>query len=54
MDISYLLDSLFDLINESEELDAEIDDIRDSIGNSFTVRMKDGSVFTISISEKNG
>ena len=46
MDLDYFKDKLFDLLNESDELD--LSDIRaDDKRDAFTVRMADGSVFEL-------
>lgn len=51
MDKTYFLDTLFDLINESNELEAELQDIRaeDAL---LKVTMKDGTRFVIQITEE--
>ena len=52
MDINYFKDILFDLINESDALD--VADIQsDDRANTFAVSMKDGSTFSVQISELN-
>lgn len=51
MDLNYFKDTLFDLLNESDELDLSgirADDKRDT----FTVRTADGSVFELFVPEK--
>lgn len=50
MDRTYFLDTLFDLINESNELEAELQDIR-AEGSGLKVTMKDGTSFLIEIRE---
>lgn len=46
MDLNYFKDKLFDLLNESDELD--LSDIRaDDKRDTFTLRTADGSVFEI-------
>ena len=48
MDKHYFIDTLFDLINESDELEAEIQDIQvDKTG--LNVKMKDGTQFIIQV-----
>ena len=48
MDKTYFLDTLFDLINESNELEAELQDIRaEEAGLKVTI--KDGSRFFIMV-----
>ena len=48
MDKNYFIDTLFDLINESNELEAELQDIQtDEAG--LKVTMKDGTTFAIQI-----
>jgi len=47
MELNYFKDKLFDILNETDELD--IADIStDDRNNQFTVKIVDGSVFTIS------
>ncbi len=51
MELNYFKDQLFDLLNESDDLD--ISDIRaDDRNHLFTVSMADGSVFEI-VCQKN-
>ena len=51
MDINYFKDILFDLVNESDELDPYLEDIEcDDRNNLMTVIMKDGERFTIHVS----
>ena len=46
MELNYFKDILFDLINESDELDAvQIDS--DEHRNIFTVHVSDGTVFSV-------
>ena len=48
MDINYFKDILFDLLNESDAIDAN--DIQaDDKNNSFTVTVQDGSSFTVRV-----
>ena len=50
MDKNYFIDTLFDLINESDELEAELQDVRaDEAG--LKVTMKDGSNFLIKVED---
>ena len=50
MDRNYFIDTLFDLINESDELEAELQDVRaDEAG--LKVTMKDGTSFFIKIED---
>ena len=50
MDKTYFLDTLFDLINESDELETELQDI--SVEDpGLKVTMKDGTVFYVQIQE---
>ena len=51
MDKTYFLDTLFDLINESNELEAELQDIR-AEDAWLKVTMKDGTRFVIQITEE--
>lgn len=46
MEKEYFIDTLFDLINESDALEAELQDVR-ADRNGLTVSMKDGTVFTV-------
>lgn len=51
MDLNYFKDKLFDLLNESDELD--LSDIRaDDKRNTFTVRTADGSEFELMCQKK--
>ena len=51
MEREYFIDTLFDLINESNALEAELQDIH-ADRNSLTVFMKDGTVFKININSE--
>jgi hypothetical protein len=51
MDKIYFLDTLFDLINESDELEAELQDIREE-DSVLKVTMKDGTQFVIRITDE--
>ena len=52
MDINFLKDILFDLINESDALDPYLEDIEcDDRINRMTVITKDGTRYTIQVSE---
>ena len=48
MEKETFLDSLFDLLNESDALEAELLDIR-ADADSLSVSMKDGTVFEIKV-----
>lgn len=48
---SYIIDSLFDLINESDELEAELSDVC-MHGDNLRVTMKDGSIFRITVTKE--
>lgn len=48
MDKTYFLDTLFDLINESDELETELQDIS-AEDSGLKVTMKDGTRFFIQI-----
>ena len=51
MDLNYFKDTLFDIINESDALEAELLDIRcDDQNDTMTVNMKDGTSFMIHVS----
>ena len=51
MDLNYFKDKIFDLLNESDELD--LSDIRtDDKRDTFTVRTADGSVFELLCQKK--
>ena len=48
MDINFFKDQLFDLINESNELD--VADIQsDDKNNTFKIKVTDGSSFTVKV-----
>ena len=50
MDLNYFKDTLFDIINESDALEAELLDIRcDNQYDTMTVNMKDGTSFLIHV-----
>ena len=52
MDLNYFKDTLFDIINESDALEAELLDIHcDDQNNTMTVNMKDGTSFEIHINQ---
>ena len=46
MDLNYFVDTLFDLINESDALEADLLDVQ-AEENTLTVTMKDGTVFEL-------
>ena len=49
MELNYFKDVLFDLLNESDELD--VADIRsDEKANTFLVSMEDGTAFLVQLS----
>ena len=48
MEKEYFIDTLFDLINESDVLEAELQDIR-ADHEGFTITMKDGTVFILTL-----
>ena len=51
MDKNYFKDILFDLVNESDELDPFLEDIEcDDRNDLMTVIMKDGKQFTVHVS----
>ena len=51
MDINFFKDILFDLVNESDELDPYLEDIEcDDRNNLMTVITKDGKRYTIHVS----
>ena len=50
MDKTYFLDTLFDLIKESNELEAELQDIC-AEGSGLKVTMKDGTRFLIMVTD---
>ena len=51
MDNHYFLDTLFDLINESDALETELQNIQ-ADHNGLTVTMKDGTAFVLTIERK--
>ena len=52
MDLNYFKDTLFDIINESDALEADLVDIRcDDLNDTMTVFMKDGASFVIHVSQ---
>ena len=51
MDKNYFMDTLFDVINESDALEAVLQDIQ-ADHNGLTVTMKDGTVFVLTIERK--
>ena len=51
MEKNYFVDTLFDLINESDELEAELEDVCVS-GDGLKVSMKDGTSFQIIVSKE--
>ena len=51
MDVNFFKDILFDLVNESDELDPYLEDIEcDDRNNLMTVITKDGKRYTIHVS----
>lgn len=50
MDKTFFLDTLFDLINESDELETELQDIS-AEDDGLKVTIKDGTVFSVQIRE---
>ena len=50
MEKEYLIDILFDLINESDALEAELQDVR-ADRDGLIVTMKDGAVFKLSFGQ---
>ncbi len=48
MEKEYFIDTLFDLINESDALEADLQDVR-ADRDGLTVAMKDGSVFILTL-----
>lgn len=48
MEKEYFIDTLFDLINESDALEADLQDVR-AARDGLTVAMKDGSVFILTL-----
>ena len=50
MDIKYFKDTLFDIINESDALDVDLEDIQnDEANNALVILMKDGSKFSVRV-----
>lgn len=52
MEKVYFIDTLFDLMNESDTLEAELQDIR-ADREGLTMTMKDGTVFTVTVVCRN-
>ncbi len=52
MEKAYFVDTLFDLINESNALEAELQDISAN-REGLTVIMKDGTAFAVTVKETN-
>lgn len=48
MEKEHFIDTLFDLINESDALDADLQDVR-ADRDGLTVAMKDGTVFVLTL-----
>ena len=48
MEKEYFIDTLFDLINESDALEADLEDVR-ADRDGLTVAMKDGTVFVLTL-----
>lgn len=48
MEKEYFIDTLFDLINESDALEADLQDVH-AARDGLTVAMKDGSVFILTL-----
>ena len=48
MEKEYFLDTLFDLINESDALEADLQDVR-ADREGLTITMKDGTVFVLTL-----
>lgn len=48
MDKEYFLDALFDLINESDALETELQDVCAG-HDSITITIKDGTVFVLTL-----
>lgn len=48
MEKEYFIDTLFDLINESDALEADLQDVR-ADRKSITITMKDGTVFILTL-----
>ena len=51
MEKNYFIDTLFDLLNESDALEADLQDIQ-AERNGLRVVMKDGTVFTLTVTVK--
>ncbi len=49
MEKEYFIDTLFDLINESDALEADLQDVSTDREN-ITITMKDGTVFILTLS----
>lgn len=48
MEKDYFMDTLFDLINESDALEADLQDVR-ADGKIIIITMKDGTVFVLTL-----
>lgn len=48
MNKEYFIDTLFDLINECDTLEADLQDVR-ADRESITITMKDGTVFILTL-----
>ena len=48
MEKEYFIDTLFDLINESDALEADLQDVSTD-RESITITMKDGTVFVLTL-----
>ena len=51
MEKNYFLDTLFDVINESDALEADLQDIQ-AERDGLIVRIKDGTVFRLTITDE--
>ena len=51
MDKNYFLDTMFDVINESDALEIDLQDLQTE-QDSLVVTMKDGTVFRLTITEE--
>ena len=51
MEKNYFLDTLFDVINESDALEADLQDIQ-AERDGLLVRIKDGTVFRLTITDE--
>ena len=51
MEKNYFLDTLFDVINESDALEADLQDIQAEC-DGLIVRIKDGTVFRLTITDE--